>query len=1123
MNSTLLPEAYSHLLDSGRSEDDESDGEHLFANADPQQQPQYNQQLLSFVDWDVLNSEGAARILDHYASRRNRTPTLSSRKCPLRKPAHVASLPPLLVSPATGLYIHTDSAMNLTPRSAHERPPSQSESDDDTNDHEWLNPQSPQRSQSSPPFKPRRRTAPAPALPPLDVHVLQRRRVFLSAAGAATIGIEEIMQLQERPQPTISADHHSSPLQLALMPKKCSLGDEVALMPCHSLLYRYVPSLSAEIWKEPIRDRDKHWVSDELSIILALTRASEDRTKCLMSNPMRQIKGKWRHWETMKLHIHSHEPKTEAFAASPQRDQSAPSQILIRNQGVMISKTFCLVSVFGVGIYGRLYSTGLVERHGNTRYLRFQTYDPQTSCVFELIVTFSDLEWLFEARKELLVAGKKHEIIKELIALLYFKYPASEEEETEEDGLPSDQATRTRCPPEEDTRVFQPAEPQLLPVLCISPEEKLNAAARRRREREERLRLEEAERLRALALFKKLPRRARYRVLCQIVRVNGHKLIVSIYHNPAQIRNFTILAYHPPSSRTFPLTLGVMEAASLSRIFTLPHKWSAELKLHIARSLLPMLRFNGAMKTSRGSSTQTNNDDYADYRMGLGIREDRSGAPADWLPPVAIQTPERLQAELVVKFQVDGHRSLQLDSQAQLQLLETANAVTIADLEAQIRDAEAQKTGLQTRDHELKERIEEINSGKGVVLSSTVSEEPSGSKGHHHERRREFKAARVKIKDELKALNDSMSAWKREIQRTRESETLARAKAAQNLEKALKTLPNEALISTRGILPSERDLAGPSKLRVPLGQKTWLARAHIDPILRFVASGACKIEEKRYRCSVFVVLDQRDEASDGESSEGSEETATTLRAQESHANMLQVSLYNPSTCRTNTLRLLRLDWIAYTKQQHDAQLLIPEFEISSSPVMERLGFLDVSLATCRQRLTAIGKKIKKLTKKSVKLRDQVRLEMQNCLLERKKLVTNAPWHRLIAVLGERLNVSDSEVHIDRCIFRTVLPIVSLVAEDESPSGQAQKTGDDAGGVVYCHVRVVQEHEEIRFEVFEPLAGAEYALVYPESDELVKEFAVETFLEQQMHLEAIAMSLLFYVNDVTGQVDIRFEE
>lgn len=1128
MDSPLSPEAYRRLLYINRDRADEING-----SLDPQQShQQQTQQLLSFVDWDVLDGAGTARMLDQYARLTRRAP---SRKRPLRKPAHNAALSPLPLLQTTSSHT-TGSAMSLTPQSVTSRPPSRSESDEgkDTYGELWLDPWSPQRPQSSSPSKPRKRSVPPrPILPPLDVQVLQRRRVFLSVTGAATIGIEEILQLHERPQPPIStSNHHSSPLQLALIPKRCSSEDEVALMPCHSLLYRFVPSLTAEIWRETIRDRDKNWVNDELNVVLALSRASQDRTKCFMSNSMRLVKGKWHHWEAMKLHIHSHEPKIEVSAAavSPHRDQSVPLQILIRNQGAMISKTYCLVSVFGVGIYGRLYSSGLAERHGNTRYLRFKAYDPQTSRVFELLVTFSDLEWLFEARKELLAAGKKHVIIKELIALLYFRYPGDEGEDEDDDEL-GDHARKTlpssMHSSEEDTRAgeSQRTEPhqQLFSVLCISPEEKLNAAARRRREREERLRLEEAERLRALALFMKLPRRARYRVVCQVVRVNGHKLIVSVYHNPSQIRNFVILAYHPLSSRTFPLTVGVMEVASLSRIFTLPHRWSAELKLQIARSLLPMLRFNGAKKTSTLNSLQcsTGNDDYADYRMGLGIREDRSGSPSDWLPPPAIQTLESLQTELVAKFEVDGHRSLKLDSQAQLQQLEATNTAKIADLETQIRDAEAQKANLQAQDHELKEKIEEINSGKGVVLEVTASEggQQQQPKGQHHERRREFKASRAKIKDDLKVLSDQMTGYKREILKGREHETLEREKASAKLEKAIKTLENEALISTRGILPAE---SGSRDRRQPLKQKTWLSQAHIDPNLRFVASGACNIEGKRYRCSVFEVLDLTDE----------ETTTTSLEAQQSQSTTFQVTLYDPTSCHTHTLKLSRLDWIAYTKPQHDAQLLIPEFKISSSPVTERLGFLSTSLATCRESLTALmnKKKKKKLTKKSLKQREQLRLDMQNCLLERKKLYAEAPWHVLISALGERLSVSGSgsdEVSIDRCIFRTVLPIVSIAEDndDERPGGHSQKTrgGDDAEGVVYCHVRVVQKHETIGFEVFEPLNGTEYAIVYPESVELVKEFAIETFLEQQMHLEAVAMSLLFFVNDVTGQVDIQFED
>ena len=70
-------------------------------------------------------------------------------------------------------------------------------------------------------------------------------------------------------------------------------------------------------------------------------------------------------------------------------------------------------------------------------------------------------------------------------------------------------------------------------------------------EREERLRLEEEARLRLLADLLKVPKRARHRVWCTAVKRSGHALTVSVYHYPSQVRNFSVVAYHAPTGRSY--------------------------------------------------------------------------------------------------------------------------------------------------------------------------------------------------------------------------------------------------------------------------------------------------------------------------------------------------------------------------------------------------------------------------------------------------------------------------------------------------------------------------------------------------------------------------------------------
>lgn len=1150
MESQLTPEAYRELFDSGTCDEDDVCQHQVEAVGSRRRQAQT--ELFSFVDWNVVSATTTGRLLGKYT--RQSTAALTCKK---RLHKSTLQLPQVLPP---------HSAPSFSPLTQHSRPDrlklpfdpyvTATEPDDDEG---TCLPQipSPRRDQAASPAKIRMTpavTVPFAHLPPLDMRVLQRKRVFLSPAGAAKIGVEEIVQLHEHSSPR---KPRPSPLQLTVMPKKCTSSDEVALMPCHSLQYRYVPSLSVECWREPVRDRDKNWSRDELAVVLTLHPASE-KAAYAMTDPLRRHKRKWRRWEAMKLHIHS---IALSGAATPLREQGLPQQVLIRNQGVMISSMYCIVSVVGVGVYGRLYSVGLAERHGASRYLRVEAYDPLTSRTFDLLVTMSDLEWVFQSRQQLLVAGKKHAIVKELLALLFFQYLNDDDTDVRGGGFEdakaggSDPINRQKQPVDVraslETPQLSDSEPLGLPMLCISPAPQLSDAARRRLEREERLRRAEAERLRALALLMTLPRRARHRLLCQAVRVSGHKVIVSLYHSPSLVRSFVILAYDPVSSRTFALTVGVTEAAALSRVFTLPHRWSPEQKLLVAQSLVPMLRFNGVRTspsepTNRDEATEER-DCYASYRMSLTIHNDRVGAPSDWLALTPVQTPEARKNEVLRKYQSDGQRSLQLAFDAKVRQLHAESDAKVVDVNTSCRAAETRKAELHERDAELREEIENINSGKSVEGVSTVASllgevASSSNTTSPNELRRAFKAERQRIKDDLKQLSERVGGWTRELAAIRESEATERARALKAHARAMRALESEALINTRGLYEtpapasSERRMTSTTtntERRRMCGQRTWLARAHIVPSRTLLTSGVCVIAGGRYRCSVF-----RDAPCSLHSSQD-DDSSDDAHVGSSPMKMLHLQLYDPVSSRSWSLQFAQLDWIAYTKRHHDAQLLVLEFAIDTSPVVERTQQLETALTANRETLilsyatkptAATTTKKKTASKKSraasktvTKQRAELRAAMQRHLLELRQLNDAAPWHRMMSALSERLSFSAPDaVAVDRCIFHASLPIVSLIGDDDTPASAVGLNHDDDDVPTY-DVRVLQERHEITFHVTDPTTGDAFAVVCPDSAELAKEFAVESFVEQQMHLEAIASTLLFYEDERTQKLSIRFED
>lgn len=1057
-------------------------------------------------------------------------------------------------------------------------------------------------------------------LPPLELRVLQQPRLFLptegfncsptmiSSASSPTIGVEEIVQIQEQsPIKSPPRSRMETALRLAILPKKCLSDDEVALMPCHSLGHRGFPELAAELWREPLRDRDKNWQRDELAFILASvdTFAARRRRGIGMTvAPSTTNRGKWRRWEAQKLHLKATTAAGEVGGSPVRRQRPQPDGVLLRNHGAMISRSYCLVSIYGVGLVGRLYDAGVSQREQLSvesihaaatnssdgelhqagsdtetptttlqRYLRLEAYEPGTSRVFTLRITLADLSWAFHERPEFLVAGRKLALLRELVALLYFEYPSEEASEDESNTAPTTdhidlaayQSSALGLEADADQEPASAERTIKLPVLRLAQEPRLSEAARRRMEREARLRWEEQQRLLALAAFLKLPRRARHRLACKCIKLSGRTFIVSVYHLPAQVRSFVVVAYHPQSSTSFHLTVSVTEIAVLAKVLSLPHTWSTDLRRSLAESVVPRLRFKGTRVASIPAEDSSNREGgaYSEYRAALAVHNDRQGpwAAPGWLPPLErLQTDEMRRAEIAGKRQRDARRAHELAASKESDRVRRDAEQRGAALEKQISDLESRRSSLVERDAELVKLIEEIDS-RGGAASGSVDPQVGDSSGSpsskvHHELRRAHKAARKALKVELKAVGGKITDRKRELQLVHEQAQLDLDKQQRRLKRKLQALNEETNSANTMQKPRLSDdincdaggsiRFSQSRTNPVRGQRTWLARALIrGRDATIVSSEACCVEGTRLRYSLFVV--------------GSPDSSSDM-------STFRLELYESVSNQSVSLEISRLDWVALTKESaHEQQLLIPELAIPASAVVQRVLDLDSQLASLQRELVALtaslsghdqaknSRKSSTVVAKTAARHRELAASFATLSRERRNYSRFAPWKPVVRGLCDRLQLIRKplshvieRVEIDRCLFRATLPIISLTNEEDEDmeaagvdvDGDFESTAPimtaiarrsstsaaaDDGQVVYCHVRAMLYHEELHFEVFEPLGRQTWRLPYPDSLELVKEFASNSFMEQQLHVEAIALTMVFFVSPRTGRAELRFED
>ncbi|KAF0689930.1 Aste57867_18645 [Aphanomyces stellatus] len=963
-------------------------------------------------------------------------------------------------------------------------------------------------------------------LPQLEARVLRRQRVFLNANGVAELGFEEIVQYNE-----VDSAVSSNPLALWL-PKKCSTQDEVPLMPCFAQAHR-AWRFEAEMWREPIRDRDKRWSQDELSLIQAVKARRYPMTDGKLHT------GKWR------AHMHS----------------THDNEQRLKRYGVLIDQSYVVVTAVGVNIFGRIYGPGLQSK----RYIILNVYDPSLALNHTMQLTMDDLEDLFVMHNDLLVAGRKDDLVAGIVAMLYFEYP-------------------------DDVQVAAGAKP----ILHINREMKVSASKLRRIQRERQHQLEEEQKRLEALRFMTMARRGRHRIVARSIKIHGLRFTVTVHQYPHQIRNFSIVAYHPTTGMQYKLPVGLHHAGRLAGIIAPPHQWSRQEKVQIADTVIRHLRL---VHNAQGESALS-----VDGRVGF------------FAPSVGLDCAETLDALAEKAYRQGVANEITLVQDAcyrDVQAIEETIAVIEAKFGGELMALERIRDDLKTKEQALKDELDDVES-RGLKVDD------GADKAIKTQLRQELRETRQRIKDERKEAVGQIKATQHEI-----TTLLAKrqtACAAANADIKIRMLDADAQVA------AINDVA-----RQPFefhnrksGERRWAngwtdGRRHKLEMgtTNLVVSGAARVEGERVRYTMWDLgvdkpakslktktddltadaiqasetaelerqeesqpMDTRDNASNDNklSDDGKDEAEAATpptaeldaaAAEDSISNdefdvvvatetrppldatqaapaaldstrsaetpkqdsarssdsedtddddgppnpamqMLRFDFYSPTTGRTVSFTCSKLAFCIWSKTDRRSgvdrwplQKEIPHFVYYPNGAEPSL--LELELKTVEMELHEKRLQLFTLTPGS--------WEAQKCVDEMQALVddkarvtraTNALYHPLVVALAERIHpVADDDA---ACVIDTLLlemPAVDIVTSK----------GDSVTHTCQIHV----DGRHVWFDV----DGGTYRRVHPYTDELMNEFATESAVEMKVHMELI-LSTMQITFPESGQTDATLE-
>jgi len=212
----------------------------------------------------------------------------------------------------------------------------------------------------------------------------------------------------------------AEPLMLRFV-AKCNDSDPYPLMPSA------IPPIHLKKFAEPVRNRNKDWRLESERRILGTQIHTDVGT-------IRREREAYE--ENVRNGVMCERPKVPLYPGiyppggssshenvySPEAGSVISRERLWRG-AVQISRSYCVLTAYGMGISGRVYAAGLHI----PRYILLEAYTKEHSTSHQIWVTMDMLETLFKDRPEFLKPGNKLNMIYELCKMLFFEYDVYEQ------------------------------------------------------------------------------------------------------------------------------------------------------------------------------------------------------------------------------------------------------------------------------------------------------------------------------------------------------------------------------------------------------------------------------------------------------------------------------------------------------------------------------------------------------------------------------------------------------------------------------------------------------------------------------------------------------------------------
>lgn len=430
-------------------------------------------------------------------------------------------------------------------------------------------------------------------LPKLEAEISIRHHAVLDEMGRVHLRHQRFVELQERVDVQLI-----TPLKLYLM-RSSDFYQERPMMPCANNTFLLDNFDHKHGYQEPVRNRSRNWW-EELWTELAPNLI-----------PFRK-------------RIAQEATEAEALAAFESKrkvyvDGVLMNQLLILRQGAVLSGHAMVLSVYGMGIAGRVY----IKPARFPRHLKIEAYCPRQMMTYTLRVDLEDLENLFKDSLYMLDPGHKKELCEELLQMLYLDE--------------SIMALRlARKVPQESTLTQQRRKERK--QARISQQERLLRISRG----------EDVDGLHATLRSttadstghktRKRPwLRLQDQVLSTVVRLSNYKLVLTV-HAPARRKNVLIIrAYDQESSKTFQLILSLRELGRRLGDKRDPDLWDTDQRKTNCEAMISMLSLR-SLNVAGTEMALAIQDRVGLARPGLGLKKNETRRHALTLPSALLKT-----------------------------------------------------------------------------------------------------------------------------------------------------------------------------------------------------------------------------------------------------------------------------------------------------------------------------------------------------------------------------------------------------------------------------------------------------------------------------------------------------